>query len=265
MNIFKGCFIVVMTGCLSCTETVELRSTNVEDSTRTSIVSLIDTNKLNSTLQSKTVDVPDSFYIEADEFFRLKNKIKETTSFQYYINDTLIVSDGCLFQNQSKTEYLYVATYTDGYLPFQILFSKENIPDTVLKYMEIYSKSTKNSHSDIISFELKSKYKKHLISNKFASIELDSNFTSKYGIRLGMSINDALDLYPPAKYVEATLEYDYYFWDFSIDMLSIEGYLDDGYFNVEKFPMAKNTFGTRVIMIAQNDKLCAYIIQNDVP
>ncbi|MFN8416984.1 MAG: hypothetical protein U0U66_11695 [Cytophagaceae bacterium] len=266
MNLFKQPILFLALSLLtnSCQDQIDKVET-INDTLTTFSLSQIDSIDSDSVAIIEDIDLSDTLFIEVDEFNNLKNSIKKHKSFQFQTSEQYYISDGCFFSNPTNNHYLYVATYTDGYLPTQLLYTKEIISDSIWKYIEMFYNPSPNNSFDLLTYDQKLKAKSNLVSDKFLKIENDSNFTSKYGIFLGMPIEEALDLYPIIDDKKSDKLFDYYYWHFPVDLLMIEGYLDDSYFSPDRLPMAKNSFGSKVIMISHNNKLCAYIILNEIP
>ena len=266
MNLFKQPILFLALSLLtnSCQDQIDKVET-INDTLTTFSLSQIDSIDSDSVAIIEDFDLSDTLFIEVDEFNNLKNSIKKHKSFQFQTSEQYYISDGCYFVNTAGSHYLFVATYTDGYLPTQLLYTKEIISDSIWKYIELFRNPSASNAFDLLTYDQKLKAKNNLVSDKFLKTENDSNFISAYGIYLNMPIEGALSLYPTIQDKKSDNTFDYYYWDFPIDLLMVEGYLDDSYFSPDRLPMAKNSFGSKVIMISHNNKLCAYIILNEIP
>lgn len=167
-----------------------------------------------------------------------------------YLDTPILHFDGVWFTY--KNQVLAFALYTDNFRYAIFHFEKDNIPDAMLKKIELMTPEGKPA-----DFALKRK----IFSKLFQTINpLPHNFfrTNK-GFVLGDNKINAISIYgrPHTSLIENGIEI--LSWEFTGDIFY------DGKTDLKGTPLAKNSFGHQVTMYFEKQKLIGLFLHNNIP
>lgn len=244
--------VIISLGFLSCNNyknntNVKSESTNI-DSTIVDSRSKFKDNEILLVSDSIKIFIVDDYAVTDKMLSDKKNK-----DFPYRIKiDQIYSYDKKWFSNDTLNQTIVFELYTDYHRKVIYHFYNKNIPNDLINLMELH----------IEGGNLASENQKQNSFNGFIkeSIRIDSKFfkTNK-GFILGDSKQKAIDCYGKPDVISKTNEIEKLEWIFIGDE-----FYDDN-LNLNGKPIAKDSFGHKIIMYFKGNLLVAQILYNDIP
>jgi hypothetical protein len=202
------------------------------------------TNFLSDTLKRFEVDG----YPITNEMLECDNKI----GIREIKNKNIISLDKVWFTNDSLNQTIVFEMYTDGFRVAIFHFNNNDIPDALIKKIELHK-----TYGDLASSTQKLENFKGFIP--LAKKIKSTYFKSNKGVELGDSKEKVLNLYGKPNTILSSNGLDEYSWEFIGDLLY------DGKSNLNGKPLAKDNFGHKATMYFKENKLVALSLYNDIP
>jgi hypothetical protein len=162
------------------------------------------------------------------------------------------------FVNEAGDQALVIGLYTDYHKIRMLHFNPENIPDVVLKFIDLHYRKPKNSgHWELLSANEKRQCMEHFLNN--AESIPSHYFITTQGFTLGMSIQRAIKNYGNPHSVEITPEGKLLSWEFAADP-SLEGRQPE-----KSEVYAENSFGYHLKILFINEKSTAIVMASLSP
>jgi len=252
MTTLQTLTIAISFGLLSCnrhrTETVVQNGNTKLDAT--SIDSVIKPKEKMTVAISDTIKriVVDDFPVMNEMF---ANKTSNNSSFKKQSGQTFSY-DKVWFSNDTLKQTLVFELYTDDHRLVTYHFYNTNIPTDLINRMELHMDgeelaSDKQKLKDFSGF-LKQTTK---INSTY--------FISDKGFRLGDTKPKAIDIYGSPDISIMNNGIEKLEWDF------VGEEIYDGKIDLKGKPLAKNSFGYKVVMYFKNGKLIGQVLYNDIP
>jgi hypothetical protein len=162
------------------------------------------------------------------------------------------------FVNNKKDQALVIWLHTDYHKIRSLHFNPGDIPDLVLKYIDLHYRNTENSGLwKPLPLLEKRRCMEHFLEN--AESIPSRYFVTVQGFTLGMYSQDAIEHYGSPHSVETTPEDKIFSWEYAADP-SLAGRQPE-----EGKAYAKNSFGYHIKILFENDKAVAIVMASLSP
>jgi hypothetical protein len=206
--------------------------------------------------KTKTMEVDD--YPVTDDLFTDNSNNNSS----YKKKSGVIFSlDKVWFTNDTLKQTLVFEPYTDYHRLYIYHLFNNDIPNDLIKHMELYfSKSKFDNVFDTATFEQKKTSFSGFVNT---AIKINKRyFTTKKGFKLGEKKEKAISVYGNPDKCLTVDNIEKCEWKFEGDYVESEQIHSKAKI---KRPFAKDSFGYSVLMYFRNDTLIAMIISNDIP
>lgn len=230
-----------------------------------SIVKNPDTNLIQDKYQIQSSDSVITFNVDdypvTDKMFMKLSKNNDSLKMK---SGPVFSLDKVWFTNDTLHQTLVFELYTDNFRLEIYHFDNSDIPEGIIKHMELdISKSKYDNVFELASYEQKKDY-----LNGF--IRQSEKINQKYFITdKGFKLNDlkdkAIKIYGKPDHTKIDNGIEVCEWDFYGDYVLSDDYTDTKKIDLHGKPLAKNSFGNQVIMYFRNNKLIGIILHNDIP
>lgn len=203
----------------------------------------------------KNQNVTDSFKTFRTDNYRISNEMinkhySEYKLLRIKVGNTYSI-EKCWFRNDSLDQTLVIQLATDYHRYIIFHFDNKNVPTDLINKIEFHTAngelaSMANAIRDFGGFMDKS----YPISAAF--------FESEKGVEIGMSLNQAIKMYNKPDSIQDFDGFTKISWNFTGNEFK------DSVTSEDK-PLARNSFGHRVVMYFRDNKLVAQILINEIP